>query len=583
MTNTQKSSSDPVFLRLLGYVKHYRIGFIAAILGMIAYSSIDIFFYSQIQTFIDNGLVDKDYELIYMMGIAVPFVFLARGIANFIATYSLNWVGTRVVARLRQDVFTHMMKLPVPFHDENSTGDLISKITYDIAQVQQASSKALMTLVREGAFVIGLVAYMFYLSWQLSAIFLLIGPLVAVIVTFVSKRFRMVSKKLQQAAGGVTTVSEQMLNGHKVVVMNNAQQTEFEKFSEVNNLSRQQQMKMVSTTAVSVSVIQIIASLALSVVLIIASNPEFMETLTAGTFTTIITFMMTLLRPLKLLTTVNSEFQRGMAACASVFELLDEKTEKDKGKLEVERVAGEIKFDNLTFTYATKDEPALNSVNLHIPAGKTFALVGQSGSGKSTIVSLLTRFYDYQSGVIEIDGHKITDYSLSSLRDQFALVSQQVILFNDTIANNIAYGIDGVTREQVEQAADAAYVTEFTNGLPEGLDTEIGENGVSLSGGQRQRVTIARAILKNAPILILDEATSALDTESERRIQMALDELSENRTVIVIAHRLSTIENADSIVVMSQGKIVEQGSHAELLQKQGFYHQIHSLQFSTEV
>lgn len=581
MHSVSPIQSKALFARLLTYTTQYRTGLLFAILGMLLYAGIDAFFFSQIQTFIDEGLTKKNYDLLFNMGLAIPIVFIARGIANFLATYSLNWVGTNVVCALRQQVFNHLMKVPVSFHDQTSTGDLIAKITFDIEQIQNASSKALMTLVREGAFVLGLLGVMFYYSWQLSLVFLLIGPIVGVIVSYVSKRFRTVSRRIQKAMGNVTSSSEQMLNGHKVVVMSGAQQLEADRFSEINNQTRQQQMKLVSTKAISVSVIQVIASLALASVLLIASDPDFLNTLTTGTFTTVLTCMMTLLRPLKLLTTVNADFQRGIAACGSVFDLLDEAVEKDEGKTELQRVSGHIQFSAVNFTYAGKQEPALSNINLDIEAGSTVALVGKSGSGKSTITSLLTRFYDYEQGQVLIDGQSIKDVTLASLRAQFALVSQHVILFNDTIANNIAYGIEGsVSRAQIEAAAEAAYVTDFVKDLPSGLDTQIGENGMSLSGGQRQRITIARAILRNAPILILDEATSALDTESERRIQQAIDDLSVNKTVIVVAHRLSTIEKADNIVVLNQGKIVEQGTHNKLLAQKGIYRQIYDLQFA---
>ncbi len=573
-------STGPLFKRLLKYVKNYRLGFVLAVAGMVSYSAIDAFFFSQIQNFIDNGLTEKNSELLFYMGLAIPFIFITRGIANFLATYSLSWVGTHVVNELRQDVFNHLIKVPVAFHDQNSTGDLIAKITYDIEQVQAASSKALMTLVREGAFVIGLLVVMFYLSWQLSLVFLVIGPVVGVVVKHVSRRFRMVSKRIQKAMGNVTSVSEQMLNGHKVVVMHGAQGIEQQKFAHITGKTRQQQMKLVSTRALSVSAIQIIASLALAAVLLIASNPSFLESLSTGAFTTVLTCMMTLLRPLKLLTTVNSEFQKGMAACASVFELLDEAAEDDCGDKEIERIKGKIEFKQLNFTYLGKEQPTLKDINLTIEPGTTVALVGKSGSGKSTLTNLLTRFYEYDSGEIKLDDIPIKSLRLASLRNQFAMVSQHVILFNDTIANNIAYGmLDKVSREDIEAAAKAGYVTDFTDSMPLGLDTQIGENGMNLSGGQRQRITIARAILRDAPVLILDEATSALDTESEKQIQTAIESLSQNKTVIVVAHRLSTIENADKIVVMDKGEIVEAGTHQTLLAHNGVYRQIYDIQF----
>ncbi|AWB67450.1 lipid A export permease/ATP-binding protein MsbA [Saccharobesus litoralis] len=576
---TDRTRSD--FLRLLGYLNSYRLVFAIAVIGMLAYAAIDVFFLSNIETFIDEGLTQKNHQLLFQMGLAIPVIFLLRGIANFISTYALAWVGAQTVAKMRQQTFEHLISLPVSFHDKHSTGELISKITYDTEQVNQASSRALSILVREGAFVLGLLGYIFYLSWQLSLVFLILGPIVGVIVSFVSKRFREVSKRIQTAIGGVTTTTEQMLNSHKIVITHGGQEIEAKKFAKVNTQSRQQQIKLVSTRVASVAVIQIIASFALATVLLIASDPEFLESFSTGTFTTVLTFMMMMLRPLKQLTTVNSEFQRGLAACASIFAVLDTHSEEDTGTQVIERAKGKIKFDNVTFTYQGKEKPALNQVSLEIKPGQTVALVGKSGSGKSTISNLVTRFYNKQSGEITIDDIPVEALTLESLRKQFAFVSQSVTLFNDSIANNIAYGSgSAVTREQIVAAAKAAHVIEFTERMPNGLDTEIGENGVMLSGGQRQRIAIARAILRNAPILILDEATSALDTESERHIQEELDKLRIDRTAIVIAHRLSTIENADIIAVIDEGRVVEQGSHQELLAMNGQYRLLYDMQFS---
>lgn len=569
------------FLRLLTYIREYRTVFSIAIIGMLAYAAIDVYFLSNIERFIDEGLTQKKHELLFNMGLAIPVIFFFRGVANFISTYALSWVGAKVVAKMRQQTFEHLIALPVSFHDQHSTGEMISKITFDTEQVNNASSKALTILIREGAFVIGLLAWVFYLSWQLSLIFLILGPAVGIIVSYVSKRFRLVSQRIQTAIGGVTTVTEQMLNSHKVVITHGGQKIEGEKFSEVNNESRQQQLKLVTTRVASVAVIQVLASFALSAVLIIASNPEFLDKLSTGTFTTVLTFMMMMLRPLKQLTTVNSEFQKGLAACNSIFAVLDSKTEVDTGTQVIKRVNGNIEFNNVTFTYQNKDKPALKNINLAIKSGQTVALVGKSGSGKSTLSNLITRFYDHDEGQILIDGMNINEFELTSLRKQFAMVSQHVTLFSDTIANNIAYGsADKVTNEQIIAAAQAAHVNEFANNMPNGLDTEIGENGVMLSGGQRQRIAIARAILRNAPILILDEATSALDTESERHIQEAIDRLRSDRTAIVIAHRLSTIENANLIVVVDEGQIIEQGTHNELLALNGHYRNLHDLQFT---
>lgn len=574
--------TDRSFRRLLTYIKPFKVGFILSVIGMLGYAAIDVYFLSNIETFIDQGLTKKDHDLLLTMGLAIPLIFFIRGVFNFLSTYALAWVGNHVVATMRQQLFEHLMNVPVSFHDKHSTGELLAKITYDTEQINNASSKALLVLIREGAFVIGLLGWMFFLSWQLSAIFLVLGPIVAIIVRFVSKRFRQVSRRIQSAIGGVTSVSEQMINAHKVVIAHGGQEIEANKFDEVNSYNRQQQMKLTSTRTISVSIIQIIASFALAAVLIVASNPAFLDSLSPGTFTTVVTCMMMLLRPLKMLTTVNSEFQKGMAACSSIFAILDKQTERDTGTTQLQRVKGNIRYDNVDFTYPGKQKAALHGVSLEIGEGQTLALVGKSGSGKSTISHLVNRFYEIETGQISIDGIDVKSVTLTSLRRQFAIVSQQVVLFNDSVANNIAYGMaDQVTAEQIQSAAQAAHVLDFTNNMPEGLDTVIGENGVTLSGGQRQRIAIARAILRDAPILILDEATSALDTESERHIQDAIDRLRSNRTAIVIAHRLSTIESADKIAVVDQGRVIEQGSHAELIELGGHYRVLHDLQFGT--
>ncbi|MCJ8315921.1 lipid A export permease/ATP-binding protein MsbA [Idiomarina sp.] len=578
MDSQQKKKTS--FKRLLGYIKPYKMAFFLAVVCMIGYAGIDTLFISQIQTLIDDGLTEQNSNVLLYGAIFVPVIFVLRGVLNVGSSYFLNWVGFKVVTKMRQQLFDHMMKLPVSFHDQHSTGDLISKITYDTQQVSEATSKAVLVLVKEGAFVAGLLGLMFYHSWQLSLVFLVIGPLIAKIVAIVSRRFRKVSSRIQTAMGNVTTTAEQMINGHKVVTMHEGQKKESKRFAEINNTTRNQNMKLVNTRAISTAVIQFIASLSLSMVLVIASFPEMLGELSAGAFTTLLGAMLMLLRPLKQLTNVNSDFQRGIAAATSVFTILDEPIEIDKGSKVIDRAAGHIEFDDVSFGYQQGDDLALQHVSFNVEPGKTIALVGRSGSGKSTISNLLTRFYDVEQGRILLDGHNINDYKLKCLRRQFALVSQHVTLFNDTIANNIAYGASKeVSKDDIIRASEQAYVTEFTDNMPNGLDTMVGENGVMLSGGQRQRIAIARALLQDAPILILDEATSALDTESERHIQQALGALRQNRTAIVIAHRLSTIENADEILVMDNGEIIERGTHQQLLDQEGAYSQLYNLQF----
>lgn len=551
-----------------------------AILGMIGYALIDVYFINEFETFIDRGITQKDQEYFFWAPIVVVLLFAIRGVFNFISSYCLSWAGTHIVKDLRQQLFRQMMRLPVSYHDQHSTGELISKITYDAEQIKQASSKALVVLIHEGAFVLGLLVVMFSKSWQLSAIFLLIAPLIAVIVSVVSKRFRYISNRMQGTMGDVTSSAEQMLIGHKVILSFGGQAIEDKRFSDINNRNRHLDVKLESTKAISVSLIQTIASGSLAFVIFLASFPEMLETLTPGKFTTILTSMLLLLKPLKQLTTVNSDFQKGMAAAATVFQVLDEKPEQDTGTTVLNQVRGDIEVKGLSFQYPGHEKMVLQDIDFSVKAGQTIALVGKSGSGKTTISSLLPRFYEIETGQILLDGHDTKSCTLASLRQQIAVVSQQVVLFNDTIANNISYGFTGeLSKERLIEVAEKAHVMEFAAGMPQGLDTEIGENGVTLSGGQRQRIAIARALLRQSPVLILDEATSALDTESERKIQGAFDELLKNRTNIVIAHRLSTIEKADVILVMVEGRIVERGSHRELLDLQGVYANLYKLQF----
>lgn len=566
--------------RFLRYLKDYKLEFSVAIIGMIGYSALDTYVVAHLKTLIDDSLSNNDSEFLKLAAYAIVPLFILRGIFNFMGTYTLGWIGAKVVMRMRQQLFEKYLHLPVAFHDTQAVGTLISKVTYDTEQVANAAGKAFLTLVREGALVIGLLGVMFYYSWQLSLIFLLIGPVVAVIVTIVSKRFRKVSRNIQQSMGTVTAAVEQAVKGHKVILMFGGQDVEKSRFERKNNHNRQQNMKLQVTQILSVSSIQVIASIALAFVLYMASLPSMMEDLTAGTFVSVVFYMVMLLKPLKQLTTVNNEFQKGMAACTSIFEILDEAPEDDTGDKRLDRAHGSIKFDHVTFTYPNKSSPALTDISFSAEPGQTIALVGRSGSGKSTISSLLTRFYAPQQGTITVDGIPLSEIELTSLRRQFALVSQHVVLFNDSIANNIAYGANqDVSRKEIEDAAAMAHVTEFVEQLPEGLDTIIGENGLMLSGGQRQRIAIARAILARAPILILDEATSALDTESERLIQDALETLQKSCTSLVVAHRLSTIEKADQIMVVEQGRIIERGKHDALLENNGPYSQLHALQF----
>lgn len=583
MTQPTDQSTWDTFKRLWPSISLYKAGLGAAVVALIINAASDALMLSMIKPLMDEsfgGLDSLESNFLAMMPIYLLGLMILRGISGFVSTYCLSWVSGNVVMTLRRQMFNHFMKMPVGFFDKESSGKLLSRITYDSEQVASATSSALVSLVREGATIIALMGIMFWNSWQLSAILLVIAPVVAVSIRIVSKRFRRISKNMQDAMGSVTSSAEQMLKGHKVVLSYGGQQVEQERFEQVSNRMRQQTMKLVSAQAIANPVIQVIASMALVVVLVLANTESLRAELTPGTFALIFGAMFGLMRPLKALTNVTSQFQRGMAACQTLFGLMELDTEKDHGTHVAERVKGDIDIKDVTFTYPTKETPALRNVSFSLPAGKTLALVGRSGSGKSTIANLLTRFYDIDSGQITIDEYDLCDYKLANLRDQVAVVSQNVHLFNDTIANNIAYASgEQFSRAEIEKAAELAYAMDFIKGMDNGLDTIIGENGVSLSGGQRQRIAIARALLRNAPVLILDEATSALDTESERAIQSALDELQKDRTVLVIAHRLSTIENADQILVVDEGEIIERGVHAELLAQNGAYAQLHRIQF----
>lgn len=580
MINDQDLSTWQTFRQLWPTINPFKMGLIVAAVALILNAACDIFMLSLLKPLLDDGFGKTDSTIMTWMPLMIIALMFMRGTTSFISNYCLSWVSGKVVMHIRRRLFAHMMGMPVTFFDQHSTGTLLSRITYDSEQVASSASSALITLIREGASIIGLFIMMFYYSWQLSVILIIIAPMVSMVIRTVSKRFRNISKNMQNTMGQVTATAEQMLKGHKEVLIFGGQKTETERFHKVSNDMRQQGMKIVSASSISDPVIQLIASFALAFVLYIASFPVVMETLTAGTITVIFSSMITLMRPLKSLTNVNVQFQRGMAACQTLFSILDMKQEQDEGKLEIKRLKGEIEFRHVTFCYPEKNTPTLIDINFHIQPGKTVALVGRSGAGKSTIANLLTRFYDVNSGHILVDGDDVRDYTLRSLRSQIALVSQNVHLFNDTVANNITYPFhDHYSDEEIEKAARMSHAMDFIQKMDKGLDTLIGENGVMLSGGQRQRVAIARALLRDCPILILDEATSALDTESEGVIQEALEQLKKNRTSLIIAHRLSTIEKADEILVIENGYIIERGQHSELLAQQGVYAQLNRSQF----
>ncbi|WP_174891205.1 lipid A ABC transporter ATP-binding protein/permease MsbA [Candidatus Hamiltonella defensa] len=580
MITDQDLSTWQTFRRLWPTINPFKMGLIVAVVALIVNAGCDTFMLSLLKPLLDDGFGKTNSTIMTWMPLMIIALMFMRGTTSFISNYCISWVSGKVVMNIRRRLFSHMMAMPVTFFDQQSIGTLLSRITYDSEQVASSASSALITLVREGASITGLFVMMFYYSWQLSVILIVIAPIVSIIIRIVSKRFRNISKDMQNTMGQVTATAEQMLKGHKEVLIFGGQKTERERFNKVSNDMRQQGMKMVSASSISDPIIQLIASFALAFVLYAASFPSIMETLTAGTITVVFSSMIALMRPLKSLTNVNAQFQKGMAACQTLFSILDMQQERDSGTLEIKRSKGEIEFRNVTFYYPGKNTPTLIDINLHLESGKMVALVGRSGSGKSTIANLLTRFYDVSSGHILVDGCDLRDYKLRSLRNQIALVSQNIHLFNDTVANNITYPFnEHYSDEEIEKAARVSHAIDFIKKMDRGLHTLIGENGVMLSGGERQRIAIARAVLRDCPILILDEATSALDTESEGIIQEALEQLKKNRTSLVIAHRLSTIEKADEILVIENGCIIERGRHFELLAQKGAYAQLNRLQF----
>jgi subfamily B ATP-binding cassette protein MsbA len=579
-THLQKHPhSWETYKRLFGYIRRYWYVFGIAIIGSIGYSAIDAWLIKFLQPLIDDGLIAREDWFIRMIPIVLPLAFLARGIMNFMADYSMSWVARHVVTQMRDQIFQHLQKLPASFYDQQSSGALLSKLIYNTDQVSKAATDVIIEGIRDTFLVVFLIGVMFWTSWQLTLTFLVVSPGVIIIFAVANKRFRKLSRLNQEAMGDITHIAEENIEGYKVVRIFGGEAYETQQFSKAVERTRRFEMKNYLTRGLSVPAIQVLGGLAIGITIYFAMNHLPPEAISVGSFATLAAAMIALLKPLKQISSISNKVQRGLAGAESVFALLDTPIEVDHGTLSIARVKGTIDFNHVNFAYRQDTPYVLEDINFSVKPGERIALVGRSGSGKSTIINLLTRFYDNYEGTIKVDDYNIQEVTLASLRKQFALVTQHVTLFNDTIANNISYGgAQPVDMDRLRAAAVAAHALEFIEKLPAGFASIVGENGILLSGGQRQRLAIARAIYKDAPILILDEATSALDTESERHIQLALEELMQNRTSLIIAHRLSTIEKADQILVIEDGQIVERGTHQELLAISGHYARLCQMQ-----
>ena len=573
------ASSLVLYRRLFGYLKNYLRIFALAVLGMVVVAATGPIFAWLLKPLINEGFVEKNLSAMRWVPLAIIGLFILRGIFNFINEYSTSYLSGHLVQQIRREMFAKMLKLPAGYFSQHGSGRIMSRIMNDASQITEAGFNVVTVTAKDGITVVGLLGFLLYLDWQLTIITLILIPVLAWCVRQVSKRLRQLSRESQQYAGQMTQVLGESITGERVIKVYGGQEHEKKRFDETAINVRRNGVKQTAANSFSTAVTQLMIATALAAILYLAAARAASDSFSAGDFMSFLSAMLMMFDPIKRMTGISSSLQRGLAAAESVFQFLDEPVEPDNGTETLSEHTGDIELVNVSHHYEGAARNSLDNINLHIPNGSVVALVGASGCGKTTLANLLPRFFDPTAGEVRIGGRDIREYSMASLRKQMALVSQDVVLFNGTVAENIAYGRFDADPADIEAAAKAANAWEFISAMPQGLQTEIGQNGLKLSGGQRQRIAIARALLKNVPILILDEATSALDTKSERLVQSALDKLMQQRTTLVVAHRLSTIEQADNIVVMHEGRIVEQGKHAELLAKGGRYADLYRMQF----